>query len=321
MKNELLYDNFIEEVRCRVPENEKISNVLADILLIEKEAVYRRLRREVPFTFSEIAAICTKMRISLDCIIESLPSTSRPCQFIINEFIEPDEVNYKMMENLLDLFSMNQVYNKNEIGMCCNILPQCIYLGYEHITKFIFFKWKSLYSKTKETRPMSKLVFTDRMKNIQEEHHRAYRRLDHLVMIWDKNILKNLITDVNYFSTIRLVPKEEKNLLKEDIKKLIDDMEILAEKGKFDSGTKVDFYISNINFDTTAVYAENEMYNLGMIKTFTLNTVTTVDDYAYETIKSNISTVKRVSTLISESGEQQRILFFDTQRELVETMM
>ena len=40
-----------------------------DILYLGKEATYRRLRGEVPFTFAEVATISQHMGISLDKIV------------------------------------------------------------------------------------------------------------------------------------------------------------------------------------------------------------------------------------------------------------
>ncbi|MCC8089230.1 MAG: hypothetical protein LIO79_08230 [Rikenellaceae bacterium] len=317
MKNELLYDNFIEEVRCRVPENEKISNVLADILLIEKEAVYRRLRREVPFTFSEIAAICSAMRISLDHIIDTKPSYSRPAQIVINEFLYPDETNYRMLENFVQIFDMADHCTHNEVGMCCNIIPQALYLAYEKITKFYYFKWRALYSGSNDIKPYSHITFTDRLRDLQRKHLEGYKKLNDLIIIWDNMVINYIVNDITYFSSIRLITPEEKKELKEELLLFLDDMELLAEKGGFESGTKIHFYISNIEFDTSYIYAENNNYNLGMIKSFILNAVCTVDKVAVERIKSSVLSFKRVSTLISECNERQRIHFFDKQRELI----
>ena len=66
MKNDVLYENLVMAIREKYPERGKLTNMLADLLMIEKEAVYRRLRGDVPFTIFEIAAIANKLDISLD---------------------------------------------------------------------------------------------------------------------------------------------------------------------------------------------------------------------------------------------------------------
>lgn len=48
-----LNTGLIEAIKEKIPANSNLANVLIDILFIGREAVYRRLRGEVPFTLTE----------------------------------------------------------------------------------------------------------------------------------------------------------------------------------------------------------------------------------------------------------------------------
>ena len=61
--------NLIEAMKDKLPVKGKLADMLMDTLYIGKEAVYRRLRGEVPFTFKEAALVSRKLGISLDTII------------------------------------------------------------------------------------------------------------------------------------------------------------------------------------------------------------------------------------------------------------
>ena len=56
MKNQL-NDELVSAIRNSVSDDMNIANLLMDILSIGKEAVYRRLRGDVPFTFDEVSKI------------------------------------------------------------------------------------------------------------------------------------------------------------------------------------------------------------------------------------------------------------------------
>ena len=56
MKNGIL-NELIAVMKERVPQGQNLASVLADILFMGKEAVYRRLRGEVSFSIEEIATI------------------------------------------------------------------------------------------------------------------------------------------------------------------------------------------------------------------------------------------------------------------------
>ncbi len=60
--------NLIEAAKEKFPPKGQLADMLMDTLYIGKEAIYRRLRGEVPFTFQEAAIISKELGISLDRI-------------------------------------------------------------------------------------------------------------------------------------------------------------------------------------------------------------------------------------------------------------
>ena len=52
-----LNTGLVNAVREKLPSKDNLANALMDILYIGKEAIYRRLRGEVPFTLTEAAII------------------------------------------------------------------------------------------------------------------------------------------------------------------------------------------------------------------------------------------------------------------------
>ena len=74
MKKDILLNYLLEQIRKKTPPGTNTASMLSDILCIGKEAVYRRLRGEVPFTFYEISRISEKLNISIDGVIgRSIP--------------------------------------------------------------------------------------------------------------------------------------------------------------------------------------------------------------------------------------------------------
>ena len=102
MKNDQLYENLVTAIKDKFPGRGVLTNKLADLLMLEKEAVYRRLRGDVPFTIFEIATIAAKLDISLDHIIGSSSGKSRPFQMKMVNFLNPSEEDYEMLENFVN---------------------------------------------------------------------------------------------------------------------------------------------------------------------------------------------------------------------------
>lgn len=55
MITDQLNTGLISAMKEKLPQDTNLANLLMDILYIGKEAVYRRLRGEVPFTLAEAA--------------------------------------------------------------------------------------------------------------------------------------------------------------------------------------------------------------------------------------------------------------------------
>ena len=121
--------------------------------------------------------------------------------------------------------------------------------------------------------------------------------------------------------SVNLLGKEDLQLLKKELLQFLDDMELLAIKGKFDdTGNSVYFYISSTNFDTTYRCVEVKHLRVSLIRAFTLNAVVSLDRQTYERISGWLQAVIRSSTMISVSGARQRIRFFEKQRSIIKAL-
>lgn len=104
MKNYIV-NELIAAMKERIPRGINLANYLTDALCMGKEAVYRRLRGEVAFTFDEIAMISCKLGISIDQIIGN--HQSNRVTFDLNLLHSPDplESYYEIIERYLRIFN------------------------------------------------------------------------------------------------------------------------------------------------------------------------------------------------------------------------
>ena len=70
----------------------------------------------------------------------------------------------------------------------------------------------------------------------------------------------------------------------------------------------------------TYSYAGSENLEIGMIRIYSINSITSLDKAFCKSQKDWIKSLKRFSTNISVSGEIQRIQFFNTQREHIKEL-
>lgn len=319
-KDDLLYDKFIEIIKGRIPEKGKLANDLTDFLGIEKEAIYRRLRGDVPFSFSEITRISRKYGISLDSLAEGSNLISRPFNLQLSEFLDPNDFHLSAIENFaLNLKSLISDPD-SESGSISTMIPIALCISYKPLFKFYIYKWYMEFKNKGYKISYSDIKIDKRLEEINEEFVLSVHHSPNSVYIFDELFILYFVKDIKYFEDIKLLTKEEISVIKASLHLFLNDLERYAIKGQFDEGGKVHIYISNIHFEGNFNYIDSKQYKLAMVRAFTLNDIYSTDEKVCEEMKKWCLFLKRASTLISQSSELKRIEFFGKQRELVEML-
>lgn len=320
MDKDLIYEYFIEILKEKIPERGKLANTLSNMLFLEKEAVYRRLRGEVPFTFSEIAVIAKEMDISLDNTIGTNSSKNRPFQMRLINFEKPAEQDYVMQQHYADMLEEATKDPQAETATASNLVPINLCIQYEDLYRFHRFKW--LYQFGSKPSKLKDVVLAERLKKMNQKTIRNTKEIANTYYIWDEQIIPSLINDILYFESIRLIEKEEVAALKEDIIALLSDLEKTAISGQNkETGTNVYLFVASISFETSFSYIQAKDLYLTDIRSFTLNDTVSLDKQVFVTIKKWMQSLIRTSTLISGSNEVQRILFFEKQKEYINQLL
>ena len=85
-----------------------------------------------------------------------------------------------------------------------------------------------------------------------------------------------------------------------------DEMEKLKTRGYFEeTGNKVFFYISSVNFDTSYWCVQIKNYHISLIKTFILSSVASLDEGTYEKLRKWLRALIRSSIMIDVYKRQR----------------
>ncbi|MDR1763576.1 MAG: hypothetical protein LBR64_06460 [Dysgonamonadaceae bacterium] len=311
-----IYNALMEEIRKKIPQNSQMVKTLVDILRIEKEAVYRRLRQEVPFTFNEVVIISRKLSISLDTIIGTEINRSRPFQMKLPDFLDFGQDSEIMVRGFLEMLRLTQESRHSETGVVSNEIPQPFFSGFPIIRKFYVFNW-AFYFKNKALNFNDFKVsdFASESFDIRFQQTKNFKNSHY---VFDNYVFQHFVNNIKYFRDIRLLNPYEVESIKEELFEIIDYIENLAVKGKFDeTGNSVYIYISDIELTTNYSYFEIDNLKISMIKAFLLTSATSEDPEIFATTKNWIHSLIKLSTQISQTNERQRILYFDKQRQIV----
>jgi len=323
MKYKLLHQDLLNLLRNRIPQNSKLVAKLIDVLSLEKMAVYRRLRQEVPFTFEEIIVIAREFNISLDNLLGVDARPSFPFPFhAIDEENQNTESDYLLLKNYVQAIKAVASNQDGEIALITNVLPQSLYTGFDSIFRFYYFKWRYYSLSTDQTKPYHEIILPDRFIQVAKDAFDCLKNVGKGYFIFDYLVFQRFINDVTYFNTIRLIKDEDVRLIKKELLQFIDYMEIIAKRGFIaNPSNKIDIYISETSIDTSYCYIEaSASFRFALIWSFVFNIVLTYKDEMLEMMKCWIRSKIRTSTLLSVTSEKTRTQYFDMQRKVVEQM-
>lgn len=317
-KEKKLQAKFISLIKEKIPGQQV--NTLMEILPLTKEAVYRRLRGDVPFSFVEMATLSAYLGISLDSVAETVSIyRSQWYKLHIRDYDEFASIDLNMSHNFVKAINIAADDPDSEFGIAANMLPLHISLLHFPVYRIYLLKWKYQFGKT----PKNELKYSDiHVPEAEKETYRLYldaiKKIKYTYFIWDSSFLISLINDINYFHSIYLINQEEMHMLKQEISQLLDTLEYYTDYEKFErTGNKVETYVSSLNFETTYTYLISNNVSIGMSNAFCLGAFTSLDKEACEKMKKWIWGLKKSSTLISGAAQRDKILFFEKQRNVL----
>lgn len=320
MLNHELNNNLISAVKNKLPQGTNLANALMDMLFIGREAVYRRLRGEVPFTFAEATLISRRLDIPLDSLAGD--DGKGYAVFDVYYSYTQEDINAycSMIQSQVAVYSKLAEDEIAQLQIACNILPFMLVYNYAGLSKFLLFKW--LYQRGTITQGTNFEAF-ELPPNLTELHRQyvaAVRNLKHVSCIFDHTVFDNLLSNLKYFYNIGLLNAADMAMMKNDLLAMVDELEGIAAKGHFHTGKDVQLYISSVNFDCSYGHISGQNIHMAIIKICSVNLISSTEIKLFEQMKVWIDSLRKFSTLISQSGEMQRISFFNKQRASINSL-
>ena len=314
------YDFFIEALYKKFPQKTRLAQALMDLLFIEREAVYRRLRKDVPFTVYEMAKISAAWNISLDEIIHAgsgnVSFTMKPVNYV-----DPSEKEMHELQKRIQRLEHIETVLHSECMEVCNKLPRSLISGFLPLYQFKIFRWAYEYGNLTENLHYSQITYPEYFASEMERYTQIIKQVTDMTYVWDHRMFDYVVNDVQYFHSILLISDEDKNLLKKTLLAMLDYLQEVATKGAFpETGNKVTICISKLNMDTNYSYFYTDNLKMCRIHAFEKYDIFSFNEEMVNNFRNWMQLKKRISTQISEVDEKSRIEFFMKQRQLVERL-
>ncbi|NDV95822.1 hypothetical protein D0T84_13005 [Dysgonomonas sp. 521] len=310
-RNKILVDAFLE---C-IPETKRLVGILMDILDLNKESVYRRLRSEVPFTFDEIYIIAHHLGISLDRIIGVGNKETVPFDFHMHKSTDPVSIYSEILNMNLGLFAKVNGASTARVDLILNRLPFAYTLPFENLAKFYYYKWYYHTQNVPSNFYFKDFVVPEQIKEIQKKHvdDNAILGCD-ITILMDNNLFLSMIKEINYFVNRGLITESEQTQFQRELLQCVDLIENVAKNGVNKGGVTINTYISAVDLEPNYVYIEYDDKACIHYWTSSAEIFSSCDTEMCERQKVWIQSLKRYTTLITRCNAHWRTEYFDKQR-------
>lgn len=315
--NNKLNETVLARILSVIPENIKPVNFFMDILDLGKESAYRRLRGEKVLSLEEVYKLSLVLRFSMNEII----GDGQDGDSLSGSVTAPGQEHEKKLLEFLcyyEDFLNQQVQSANsEIVCTINYLLNTMLLGHENIFKFVYYRWIHQATEVPLNYHFSDLKIPAEVDEVSSRIHAVHQKIQKVTFIVDRDLFLSLIREIQYFYKRNLINDHELNVLKTELLHYLDVLEGIFKKGVDENGTKFIVYLSLFDIACTTSYAVwNDIEEVGLWH-YSGYPIFTRDRSIAKRHKEWISSLKKYTSVISQSNEILQADFFNKQREYV----
>jgi hypothetical protein len=293
-----------------------------ELLDLSRESVYRRIRKDIPFSMNELTKLALTLNFSLDEIVEG---SKRERIFF--------DLGSRNSNSSMDSFpAIFQEYNSyiNNLSKarnsCVYIALNCIYplftIFSPNLFKFHYFKWLIETQDNLQKYYFSDFTLPSELCAMQQKITEEIKNARNVTIILSPNIIVSIIKNIQYYYQRKLIDKESLEILKEDLLKVTDFAENVAKNGKLEGGnSQIDIYISIPYINSNTIYLEYDDISEVHYWIYSTNPMVIRNSDLGNIQKKWFLSLKKSSTLITQSNEILQADFFDSQRKLINKLM
>lgn len=314
---------YIKEV---LPPHLSLVDILAEMLDISYDSVYRRIRGEKPITLDELKLICEKFNLSLDQVLQL--KTDKIL------FTDPEPAaavrDFNLyLQGMLQLFSSFNSFKQREILYLSKDVPLFHFFYFKELNAFKAFFWeKSILNNPayeNETFSLKKhpeeasFILGQKILQLYNEIPSAE--------IWNYDSINSTILQLEYYRDAGIFDsKEDLNRVVDSLDAMLQHLQKQAEKGqKFlpgagEAGYKAPYklYINEIILGNNTIMVEMDGKRTSFINYIVLKYISSSDKRFTDKTFDNFNNLVSRSVMISGTGEKERVKFFNTLRARVQ---
>jgi hypothetical protein len=324
MKTENIQENFFRLIKQKISPHLSLADEIASLLNISQDSAYRRIRCEKPLMIDEIQVLAIHYGISLDSFMNI-----KADKFIFSGSLL-DKEKFKLENYLQEMINtLERISNANRkyLYYLNKDVPIFQHFMFPELACFKCYFW-SRYNLNYPQFNKGQFLISDFI----DVFNQKGAQISDLYMnipsteVWNIDCINTTIRQIDFYRETKIFRSAQDIItIYNCLEKLLDHIEEQTEYGykfpykKNDRKNTIPYfvYINEFLLGDNTVAVEMNDDKIVFVSHSVLNYIATTDkkfvDYVFETIQLLI----KKSTLISNAGEKDRQIFFETIRERI----
>jgi hypothetical protein len=313
-----IQEHLFQRIREKLPVETSLPDKVAEILFISNDSAYRRIRGETPLVLEEARILCETFGISLDQVM--VVSEKTVCFQTVNVSAKEYSFENYLSEIVSKIKKLGAIPGARIIYLSKDIsLFHNFYFKPLFAFRYYFWMRSIIQDPGFQNKKFSIDMLPPETEQLGKELLHQYARISS-IEIWNTECINSIIAQIEYYREAGLITSiEDLKLVYESLGKTMLHLKVQAEEGaKFLPGEKSAVKKNNFQlFQNRVMLGDNTiLVSAGKQRSVylnyeLLNYMVTHDTVFCETVNQNINDLMKRSTLLSESNEKQRNIFFN----------
>ncbi|MCD8193082.1 MAG: hypothetical protein LUD74_00735 [Tannerellaceae bacterium] len=316
MEYQLLLRKLDKAIRQKFPEETNRIRLLAGMLDMKPNTLYRKLRGERPLSWDEVVRVTHALSVSLQeltedspCVEGGVPAGRLPVQDGYPE----------AMSDMGDIFSQAAGSGYSKFTGVCRSLPVMSCLQHEWLLKMAHLKWLYFSNRFAEMPSFSQLGDMERFRDVKRMYVEAFASIRHLNFVVDGDMIRNFTLDLAFFRKIHLITQDELMFILEDVEDLLRVAEEVCQRRIGEHpGQDIQIFYSDMPFHNDIYLVKSTDINCAVFYAQGFNPVIHRDAQRLDAFQAWVQGWIRCSNPICGIAPIDRQAFFERQRAIVE---
>lgn len=308
---------LFQRIRELLPPHVSLVDAVAETLHVSSDSAYRRIRGETPMVLDEVKELCQYYKISLDQLLNVKGGS------VLFQNVRINIHNYSYETYLSDLLKQVQYVNsfiQKEIIYLTKDIPIFHNFYFKPLIAFRYFFWmKSILQKPEfSNREFELNCVPNEIEELSHELVRAYHKIPS-VEIWNTECSNSVISQIEFYKDSGYFTSSG------DIKSVYESLEetFLHLKNQAEFGckfmpdenpntrkTNFKFFYNRVVLGDNTIMVVTDRVKTVFLNYDVLNYMQTRDEAFCNPCYDDLQNLVKKSTLISQTSEKQRNIFF-----------